>query len=256
MSAQANDEYPENDPSNLKPEDILTYEVGFKQQLSRFFNYSIALYYMDIDDKFIFQSKFDEEGGEWNSIGAVNLGKAVHKGIEIELDGRPWHWLGYRVNYGYMNAKWDDPEAVYSSYVWEDDPADDYRTGIAVDGYRLSRTPEHKVTATVNLYPTSHLTAWFNLTYVDDQYVDYLERVVQPSVTTLDFKLSYTFDGGSLGPVQWQDITIHGLVKNLTDEKDAYYSNSYGTRNDDGSLDTNYYPYPGRYFEIGLTMNF
>ena len=256
MSAQANDEYPENDPSNLKPEDILTYEVGFKQQLSRFFNYSIALYYMDIDDKFIFQSKFDEEGGEWNSIGAVNLGKAVHKGIEIELDGRPWHWLGYRVNYGYMNAKWDDPEAVYSSYVWADDPADDYRTGISVDGYRLSRTPEHKVTATVNLYPTSHLTAWFNLTYVDDQYVDYLERVVQPSVTTLDFKLSYTFDGGSLGPVQWQDITIHGLVKNLTDEKDAYYSNSYGTRNDDGSLDTNYYPYAGRYFEIGLTMNF
>ncbi len=115
MSAQKNDDYPENDPSNLKPEDIMTYELGFKQQVNRFFNYSIAAYYMLVDDKFIFQYRYDEEDEKWNSMGAVNIGRAIHKGIEIELDGRPADWFSYRFNYGYLDAKWDDPDAVYSS---------------------------------------------------------------------------------------------------------------------------------------------
>ncbi len=99
------------------------------------------------------------------------------------------------------------------------------------------------------------MTAWFNINYVARQYVDYLERVEQPSVTTLDFKLAYTFKSGTLGPLQWQDVTIHGLVKNLTDEDYAYYSNTSGERNDDGSLATSYYPYAGRYFEVGMKID-
>jgi iron complex outermembrane receptor protein len=256
MSAQKDDDHPENDPSNLKPEDIMTYEVGFKHQANRFFNYSIAAYYMEVDDKFIFQYRYDEVDDEWDSLGAVNLGRAVHKGFEIEMDGRLLEWLGYRLNYGYLDAKWDDPDVVYSSYVWEDDPADDERAGSSIDGKTLYRTPKHKGTATLSFYPTQNLTAWLSATYVDDQYVDYLERVVQPSVTTLDFKLAYKLNKGSLGPLRWRSLTLHGLVKNLTDENYAYYSNSTGERNDDGTLGTNYYPYPRRYFEVGLTVDF
>lgn len=49
---------------------------------------------------------------------------------------------------------------------------------------------------------------------------------------------------------------MDGLETNLTDEEYAYYSNSAGTRNEDGTLDTNYYVYPGRYFEVGATVDF
>jgi outer membrane receptor protein involved in Fe transport len=42
----------------------------------------------------------------------------------------------------------------------------------------------------------------------------------------------------------------------VTDEDYAYSSNSDGERNADGTLATSYYPYPGRYFEVGLTMKF
>jgi iron complex outermembrane receptor protein len=256
MSAQKDDEHPENDPSNLKPEEIMTYELGFKHQLNRFFNYSIAAFYMVVNDKFIFQYRYDEEDDEWDSLGAVNLGRAVHKGFEIEMDGRLSEWFGYRLNYGYLDAKWDDPDVVYSSCVWEEDPADDYREGSSIDGKRLYRTPEHKATATLLFFPTRKLSAWLNVTYVDDQYVDYLERVIQPSVTTFDVKMAYKFNAGAFGPLRWKGLTLHGLVINLTDENYAYYSNARGERNDDGSLATDFYPYPGRYFEVGLTVDF
>ena len=58
------------------------------------------------------------------------------------------------------------------------------------------------------------------------------------------------------GIFSWEGITIHGLVKNLTDENYAYYSNSAGRRNGDGTFNTGYYPYEGRYFEVGLTLDF
>ena len=256
MAAQANDDYPENDPSNLKPEDILTYELGYKHQVNRFFNYSVAIFHMTVDDKFIFQYRYDEDEDTWDSLGAVNLGRTVHQGVEVEIDGWLTDWLSYRLNYGYLDAKWDDQEAVYSSFVWADDPADDYKTGTHIDGKALSRTPKNKVGATLAFFPTDRLTAWFNLIYVDKQYVDYLERVEQPAVTTLDCKLAYAFGKGSLGIVDWENLTLHGLVKNVTDEDYAYYSNASGERNADGTLATSYYPYPGRYFEVGLTMKF
>ena len=256
MSAQRHDDYPDNDPSKLKPEDILTYELGFKHQLNKYINYSIAIYHMTVNDKFIFQYRYDEEEEEWDSLGACNLGKAVHKGIEFELDGRPADWFGYRLNYGYMDATWDDPDVIYSSYVWKEDPADDYREGMSIDGHRIPRTPRHKISAALSFYPIENLTTWLNIVYVDDQYVDYLERVEQPSVTTVDFKLAYNFGKGHLGSFEWQGLTLHALVKNLTDEDYAYYSNSAGARNDDGSFDTSYYPYDGRYFEVGLTWDF
>lgn len=256
MSAQKKDEYRENDPSNLKPEDIRTYELGFKHQFHRCFNYSIAVFDMTVEDKFIFQYRYNEEEEDWDSLGACNLGKAVHKGLEIEVDGWPTDWLNYRLNYGYLDAEWDDPDAVYSSYIWEDDPEDDYREGIPIDGKKLYRTPENKVTATLSLYPVQGLLAWVSMTYVDDQYVDYMERVVQPSVTTVDCKLAYTFDKTDLGIISWDKLTLHGLVKNLGDQDYAYYSNSRGERNEDGTLATNYYVYPGRYYEVGVTMDF
>lgn len=256
MAAQANDDYPENDPANLKPEDILTYELGYKHQVNRFFNYSVAIFHMTVNDKFIFQYRYDEDEDTWDSLGAVNLGRTVHRGIEVEIDGWLTDWLNYRLNYGYLDAKWKDAEAVYSSFVWADDPADDYKTGMHIDGMTLSRTPKNKVGATLAFFPTDRLTAWLNLTYVDKQYVDYLERVEQPAVTTLDCKLAYEFGKGSLGIVDWEGLTLHGLVKNVTDEDYAYYSNSDGERNADGILATSYYPYSGRYFEIGLSMKF
>jgi hypothetical protein len=39
-------------------------------------------------------------------------------------------------------------------------------------------------------------------------------------------------------------------------ENYAYYANARGERNDDGSLAPDFYPYPGRYFEVGLTVDF
>lgn len=248
MSAQKDDAYPENDPGNLKPEDILTWEIGYKHKVNRAFNYSVAVYHMMVDDKFVFQYRYDAVADDWDSLGAVNLGRTVHQGLELEVDGWITDWLNYRFNYGYLKAIWDDPDATYSSYTWEADPADDERQGMSIDGKTLYRTPEHKVSVGLTAYPVDDLITWLSVIYVDDQYVDYMERVVQPSVVTVDFKAAYKM---------LQDrLTIHGLVKNLTGENYAYYSNAAGKRNSDGSLDTNYYVYPGRYFEVGLTMDF
>ncbi|MGD9157796.1 MAG: TonB-dependent receptor [Desulfobacteraceae bacterium] len=249
MSAEKEDDFPENDPENLKPEDIFTWELGFKNKFNRFLNYSISIYHMTINDKFIFQYRQDEEDN-WDSLGAVNLGKTVHKGLELELDGWITEKLNYRLNYGYLKAEWDDPDAIYRSYIWADDPSDDEYGEVYIDGKTLYRTPKHKIGGSFSYYPVKNLTTWLNIMYVDDQYVDYLERVIQPSVTTMDFKVNYKFTN------LFNGVSIYGLVKNLTDENYAYYSNSSGARNDDGTLNTTYYPYPGRYFEVGMIFNF
>ncbi len=246
MSAHYSEDFPGNDPSQLKPEDVRTWELGYKNKFNRNLNYSIAVYHMTTDDKFIFQ--YEEETNR--SQGARNLGKTVAKGLELELDGWVTEQLNYRFNYGYMDAKWDDPNAIYPSYDWSDPPGDEDRIAMHIDGKRLARAPKHKIGATLSYYPIKNLLAWVNVTYEGKKNVDYLERVIQPSSTLIDLKLDYKFDN------LFKGVSIYGLVKNVVDKDYAYYSNSAGTRNSDGTLDTSYYPYPGRYFEIGMIFNF
>ena len=84
--------YDENDPENLKPEKVTTYEMGYKHRVGRPLNIALTVYYAETDDKF---SGYYNADGDYQ--GQKNTGDAQTYGLEAEADGRLLEWLGYRL---------------------------------------------------------------------------------------------------------------------------------------------------------------
>ena len=92
----------DNKPEDLKPEEYSNYEIGFKHRMSKYFNYSAIYYYTEVDDKFIVVR---DTSGAFK--GYSNAGTSIHQGIELEVDGRPFDLLGYRLGFTTIDAEWD-----------------------------------------------------------------------------------------------------------------------------------------------------
>ncbi len=95
------------------PEYSWNYEVGFKGEIIKgILSTSVALFYIDVDDMQL--TKF-VEGGEGRML--ANVGNAVSKGFEIELNAKLATGLYAGINYGYTHAtfkNYDDGENNYN----------------------------------------------------------------------------------------------------------------------------------------------
>jgi iron complex outermembrane receptor protein len=93
-----------NRPEDLKPEESLTYEIGYKHLIHKAFNINLTGFFTKYDDKF--DSLYEDD--TWR--GMKNVGEAEMKGIELEADGRPSLLFGYRLAGIYLNAEWTKGE--------------------------------------------------------------------------------------------------------------------------------------------------
>jgi iron complex outermembrane receptor protein len=234
---------PENLPEDLKPESCLVYEIGHKHSFSRALNVNLALFWMEYRDKFaVFYDSTQSYAGY------KNTGDSEHKGVELEVDGRPLKWFGYRLSGTYMKAEWTSGrERVYT---WETATSRDFRD---LEGYDLNRTPRYKYTVGCDFYPVENLRLNVDMNGTGPYYVDYLNRIEQDGEITFDAGIRYDLAHWSL----WI------LGKNIFDAEIESVFNSSGKLNSsaaeiarNGLYDNDYYPRDGQYFEAGATYRF
>ncbi len=233
---------PEAQAKDLKPEVYDEVEVGFKHQLHKAFNYSVIYYYSIIDDKVI---SFYNNAGSFK--GYFNGGKSIHQGIEVEIDGRPLSWLGYRLGFTTIDAEWDSGKA--KAY---DSDGTNYNTKI-LDGKKVNYVPEYEYSAGVDFYPFQDKPYGSLILALDvhgfgEQYEDYNNNKNMPPAHFLDAKLSW-----ALGIFE-----CYVNCTNLLDREWEKVSNATGKLH---SAITNpstsgFYPQDGRYIGGGATIRF
>lgn len=225
-----------NRPEDLKPEEVMTWELGYKHMLHRAFNINATLYYAEYKDKF--GSVY--EGS--TSRGQGNIGDAEARGIELEVDGRLTDWVGYRVAGVWQNIEWTSGTA--SVYTHPDNSRD---READVSGKQIYWVPEISGVVGLDFYPAQKLKCSVDLNYIGKRYVDYLNRIDYPARTIFDANISYS----------WQRWKIWLLGKNVLGEELEYVSNSSGRLTAaGGEPDNAYFIQDGAYFEVGAGFQF
>ncbi|WP_310598600.1 TonB-dependent receptor [Desulfobulbus sp.] len=226
---------PNNRPEDLKPEESLTYEIGYKHHVNNALNIALTTYFMDTKDKF----GGYYEGG--NYMGMKNIGDAETYGVELELDGRPLNWLGYRISGAWIDAEWTSGTArIYRHPT-------NTRVDADLNGYKVNNIPEFTSRIGVDFYPREGWKASLDAISSSKYYLDYTNRLAYPSTTTFDASVSYS----------WDKYKVWILAKNIFDEdverainSDGELARAYGPAN------TAYYVLDGLYVEAGISVKF
>ncbi|MCK4423053.1 MAG: TonB-dependent receptor, partial [Candidatus Omnitrophica bacterium] len=171
---------PENRPEDLKPEESLTYELGYKHLFHDALNVSLTGFFTAYEDKFLWY--YDSLG---NSSGYKNVGETEHKGIELEVDGRVCPLFGYRVSGTYLKVEWTDGQMrVYEH------PSNTLVTS-DLKGYDMYGIPNYSYVLGFDLYPKEGLKYSIDINTTGPYYLDALNRIEYGEKTTLDANISY-----------------------------------------------------------------
>ena len=225
-----------NPAENLEPEEVLTYELGYKHLLSKALNINATLYFSKYEDKF--GSVY--EGTTY--YGQGNIGNAEARGIELEADGRLCDFFGYRLSGAYQKIEWTS--ATASVYLHPDNT----RVRDAdISGKQVYWVPKFSGLVGLDFYPMAGFKISLDMNYTGKRYVDYLNRIDYPEKTTFDARISYNWN-------QWK---FWILGKNIFDEELEYVSNSSGQLTGAGGEPLNYYyVQDGIYLETGISYQF
>lgn len=127
-----------NDISKLKPEIILSYEVGLKGSLMNGqLNYDLSAYYYDWSH-FQTMTLTDKDGSVGKVYEANDAGKAHSMGFETGLRYSPLHNFSVFVNYAYIDGKFNNKdengvEQEYAGNRFRLTPKNTFSAGIDVN---------------------------------------------------------------------------------------------------------------------------
>lgn len=233
-------DHPDAQAEDLQPEIYDTLETGFKHQLHKAFNYSLIYYHTTIEDKAV--SFYD--GTKFK--GYRNAGTSVHRGIEIELDGRPTEWFGYRLGFTTIDAKWD--KGLAKAYKT---PGVGSTEIIDLSGKEVNYVPEYEYSLGFDFYllrqsKYGSLTSSFDLRGFGEQYQDYNNNLKMSDANFVDLKLTWTHGR----------YELFVTCTNLFDKQWDKYVNSTGKRPEDLGGMSGIYPQDGRYIGIGGSIHF
>ena len=228
----------ENRAEDLKPEEYLTFEIGYKHHFNSKLSLALAGYYMETEDKYL--SLYDL--ASWK--GYQNVGKAEHKGIEIEASGRICSSVGYRFLGAWQDVAWED--ATFRAYVWGATPAADTRQNVDISGKKVPQIPEYTTSFGLDFYFWDYFKLSNDVNYIGARHIDVLNRYKTDGHVTFDTMLSYTRN----------NYKFWILARNLFNKEAESMFNETGRRNADGTPAHLYYPADGRYIEAGVTITF
>ncbi|MBW2570004.1 MAG: TonB-dependent receptor [Deltaproteobacteria bacterium] len=227
-------------PENLKPENYLTYELGYKHYFGSKLSLAVAGYHMKIKDKFL---SFYDDTDVWR--GYFNVGTSKHMGLELEASGRLSSFFGYRLSGAYQHAEWD--EATFRAYEWGATPAGDTLKNLDISGRELPHVPEFTSTLGLDFYFMEYFKFSADVNYYGKQYIDVLNRYEMNDYVMVDSMLSYNRG----------KYKIWVLCNNIFDREVENIFNEKGDRNNDGTPNHYaYYPLEGVCVETGISFSF
>jgi iron complex outermembrane receptor protein len=225
-----------NRPEDLKPEESLTYELGYKHMVHKAFNVALTGFFTEYKDKF---ASYRDTAGTWR--GMKNIGEAEIKGLELETDGRLCPWFGYRLVGTYLKAEWTKGQVRVKEHPTN--------TNIManLDGYDIYGIPNYTYVVGLDFYPLEGLKCSMDINGYGSYYLDYINRIKYGAKTIVDANISYRMKN-------WK---FWVLGKNIFDKKIERAINSTGELTAaNGEPKNAYYVRDGICIETGVSYHF
>lgn len=204
--------------ANLKPETTTSWDISAEQKFDHDAKIKVTYFENYIKDMIYTTTSYTGTG--MNRIyNRLNAGKAESKGVELETEIKPLHWLKLFANYTYTDSTVKENSAAPGSV-----------------GKRMTDVPEHMFNAGADVeygpFGGYLLGRYVGKRYASDDNSDTAKGVpgAYDPYFTLDLKLRYKL-------TSWATASL--AVNNLLDEQ--YYS---------------YYKAPGRSWFGEVTFNF
>jgi iron complex outermembrane receptor protein len=145
---------------NLLPEEIYSFELGFKRMgLFNYLNLNAAFFYLGFSNLLIaYQIPGSEE------VFFDNAGKAENTGIELNLEFYPVNIVSTFISYsGYY--------FIFKDYLVETN-VNGENHNIQLSGNSVPGVPSHKITTGVNYYPVNSLFGSVRIIWEDKQFAN------------------------------------------------------------------------------------
>ncbi len=229
--------YPIGGNPDLKPEKGWAYGLGAEQVLLKDLVLSLSFFYRKVKDMIAWAPV--SETGLWEP---QNVNEHTSRGFEAEAEYRLAKLLLFRVSYTYLDAEQKNTEVIYNNFLG------DVRTE------EITRTagfiPKQQGRLDVVFSPITGIKLSFQGSFVGERVAYYTNYDNLPEVTkdikkTPDF---FLFDIKITQSLREQ-MKIFLAIDNLFDKKD--YIEQLGTTIDDRG-----YPFPGRSFTGGMSLEF
>jgi len=226
----------DNRPEDLKPEESLTYEVGYKHRIHKMLNIAVTGFFTEYKDKM--DSLYDSNQS-WKGI--KNIGDAESMGIELEADGRLCPYFGYRLAGSFIDIEWTSGQMrVY-------DHPSNTRVMRDLAGHDIDGIPNYTYLLGLDFYLTEGLKCSIDINGTGPYYLDYLNRLEYEAKATVDANISYRIKN-------WK---FWILGKNILDEEIERPINSTGQLTAaNGEPKNAYYVLDGLYVEAGISYHF
>ena len=160
---------------DLDPQQAINYEVGVRGDLWSRLNYSLALFWIVIDDELV---AFESESGR-NFF--RNAGRSERKGLELEFDMTLLEGLRWKLAYTFLDAEFDRFFTPNGRFDNKDEP------GI----------PPHQLFTELFYYHPSGFYGAFSIQYVDDFYVNNANSEENDAYTVLNLRMGYQMTMGN-----------------------------------------------------------
>lgn len=203
------------DPVPVEPEEIKSYEVGYKLNAGRV-QFSTSAFYYDYTDIQVYA--IDNSQGSSGLSRVSNAASAEIQGVDAEITARLTETLLLKGGVAYTNAEYED---YTDALVYSPAPGGRGNVGVFTDvsGNELERAPE--LTSFVTLayttpIRTGSISAAVTASYNSGYYWDAgnFERLEQDAFTVVNAEVSWT------SPSDKYTVTVFG--SNLLDEE--YYA--------------------------------
>jgi len=208
---------------SLGPQEAENFEIGIRGLLGNRHRYDLALFSIDVDDELIPFTLPETPGRVYYQ----NAGRSSRNGLEFSLVSQPIDGLRTTLAYTYSDFEFDTFADLAGVY----------------DGNVIPGTAEHVLFGELSWW---HPRGWFvsfDVLYVDDQFADNANTVVNDAYTLSNLRLGYEHRAGSLV------VSPFIGINNLFDE--SYNAN---LRINDTNLRF-FEPGPERNAYAGVTVN-
>jgi iron complex outermembrane recepter protein len=208
-------------------ETVDSYEVGFKTNFTRQFQFNAAFFYSDFKG-------YQSNRFLGNSFVVLNYDKLVSKGVELESIIRPHPDLAFNLGYSYVDAKVTDPLAGSDN------------------GRQASNQPKHTITGAVTWTPaiTDSVNGLLHVDFRQQSDAFPLNDPIARAFTSNDgFGIVNLRAGVNFGDGRF---SVEGYVENLFD---TYYNITAFPIPEQGNSFA-VYPSPPRFYGVRVAAKF
>lgn len=213
--------------TEVKPERLTDYELGYKLSLKKFI-LNANLFYMDYKNQLVLTGKINNVGTPVRT----NVPESYRAGIELSAAIEFTTWVNWNVNLTYSQNKIKDFTEYVDNWNYWDDPSSQplqYEKNLGTTD--ISFSPDVTASSVLTFIPVKNLSVGLVSNYVSRQYIDNTsnpDRSLDPYFVN-NIKMNYSIHPGFLKGIDFM-LSLNNIFNTEYETNAWVYRYVYGEK--------------------------